>query len=114
VTAKIRAILIQPKTSGQVDDIGDTPESFRRVLGGYIERVGAADMAISFWRDETASSKHAGQPAGHHPVVAHRSPHDGVRHAQGAGDHHWRPDFSRRNHARADLDNPDLERSSLQ
>ena len=33
----IRAILIQPGTSGCVDDIEDTLPTFQRIVGGYIE-----------------------------------------------------------------------------
>jgi hypothetical protein len=41
----IRAILIAPDTTGMVDDIEDTLEAFRRVVGGYIEAVFARLLA---------------------------------------------------------------------
>lgn len=41
-----RAILIQPDTSGCVDDIEDTLAAFQRVVGGYIEQVGTEDVSI--------------------------------------------------------------------
>jgi hypothetical protein len=49
---RCRAILIQPGTIGQVDDIEDTLQAFRRVLGGHVEHIGAADGRISFGVNE--------------------------------------------------------------
>jgi Domain of unknown function (DUF3846) len=48
----LRAILIQSGTTGCVDEIDDSLEAFRRVVGGYIEHVGAADMRISLYCNE--------------------------------------------------------------
>jgi len=45
----IRAILIQPGTSGCLDDIEDTLPTFQRIGGGYIEQVSSQDLRICFW-----------------------------------------------------------------
>jgi hypothetical protein len=51
-TPTIRAIVIQPGTSGCVDDVEDTLPAFRRFVGGHVEQVSSEDLRIGFWHNE--------------------------------------------------------------
>jgi hypothetical protein len=101
---RCRAILIQPGTIGQVDDIEDTLQAFRRVLGGHVEHIGAADRRISFWVNENGKLENM-------PVNRLPPPYGGcsvrrwqARYAQRPGHHHGRADQARRQHTRAEVD----------
>jgi hypothetical protein len=57
----IPAILIQPRTSGCVDDIEHTLLTFHRIVGGYVEQVSSENLRICFWLSE--DGKIEGPPA---------------------------------------------------
>ena len=51
---QIRAIVIQARSTGMVLNIEDPVQAFRRVTGGQLEHVDAAEAPIGFWCNRNA------------------------------------------------------------
>jgi hypothetical protein len=51
---RIRAIVIQARSTGMVVEIEDSVQAFRRVTGGQLEHVDAAEAPIAFWCNRNA------------------------------------------------------------